>query len=66
MFSLGNTIREINNDRHRKYAPLPQKAPTSTPGIPQPTAPQLNTNKKDINTRCWYTNISLINDKCFM
>ena len=47
MFSLGSTIREINNDRHRKYTPLLQKPPS----------PQLITNKKpltkDVSTQTY-------------
>ena len=56
MFSLGNTIREINNDRHRKYAPLLQKPPS----------PQLITNKKlltkDVSTQTYQS--QMINVSC--
>ena len=49
MFSLGSTIREINNDRHRKYAPLQQKPPS----------PQLTTNKRlltrDVGTQTYHS-----------
>ena len=54
MFSLGSTIREINNDRHRKYTPLLQKPPS----------PQLITNKKpltkDVSTQTYQSQVGLV------
>ena len=70
MFNLGNTIREINNDRHRKHVSILQEVQHQTrprdrvftPEHSQKTNVKTQIIKKDVGTQTY--NPSMINISC--
>jgi len=51
MFSLAKTIREINNDRHRKYVSIPEEKPSPKKLSIKKHTPSLQKSVKKKNTK---------------
>tara|TARA_B100002019_G_C21251705_1_gene591495 strand:+ start:1153 stop:1512 length:360 start_codon:yes stop_codon:yes gene_type:complete len=51
MFSLAKTIREINNDRHRKYVSIPEEKPSPKKISIKKHTPPLQKSVKKKNTK---------------